>query len=123
MEVSASPTGAPGTAVKPATSPAPGPAANSAPAAGTPGASGPATPVPPRIVYHVNKMAAFTRREGPPELEEWEYDAKAFIDLQKKSDKATGTKYDALTAEIKKRFGQPARYCWPHDVYHPCDLE
>jgi hypothetical protein len=101
------------------------PATDSASATATPNVprSQPATPVPPRLVYHANRVAAFVRREGPKELEEWEYDTKAYLELQKKSEKASGARFDALMAEIKKRFAQPLRYCWPHDVYHPCDLE
>ena len=77
----------------------------------------------PRIVYHATGQASFLRREGPKEIEEWEYDIKAYRDLQAKSAKASGPKLDALMAEIKQRFAPPLRYCWPHDVYHPCDLE
>lgn len=95
----------------------------STPAASTPAAStAPSAPASaPRIVYHADRNAAFKRREGPKELEDWEYDVKDYVAFQKKMEKASNS--DSLTPEKKRRFGKALAYCWPHDVYHPCDLE
>lgn len=76
---------------------------------------------PPKIVYHAGKQAEFSRREGPLALEEWEYDVKAWLAFQKRNERNLGS--DKMKADTARLFGKALQYCWPHDVYHPCDVE
>ena len=83
----------------------------------------PPAPAKPNIVYHTARtFPSFARREGPPALEEWEYDLKAWFALQKQTEKPNAN-FDKIQATVRQRFGKALEYCWPHDVFHPCDVE
>lgn len=92
-------------------------------AAGDAPAPSPKTaPASPRIVYHADRDTAFTRRDGPATPEEWEPDLDLFKRLraaERKQSKSLPT----LQAEFDKRKTKWIGYCWPHDVYKPCDVE
>lgn len=87
------------------------------------GGAVPASPAPgsPKIVYHGDKHSAFKSREGARELEEWEYDTKLYLASQKRAERANFS--EELTTQNRRLFEKPLQYCWPHDVFHPCDLE
>lgn len=91
------------------------------------------TPKPvPRIVYTLGPYANFVKREGPPEYEEWEpnFAAKKAYDrnyarLQKDKDGVVkdSDKFQKLLDRLQAANQAALKYCWPHDVLHPCDLD
>ena len=118
---------APGSASAPGGAPAASPAPNASAA--------PAAAAFPRIVYRAGKDVTFLRREGPPEREEWEYDVVAYQRVQKRqselydleakrpNDRKLKAEQASLSARLDALRKPAINYCWPHDVFQPCDLE